>query len=118
MAITPKRLGEIQAVNNGAAGTVYAVPASTTAYVRSVTLHNVDTSTRSVQVWNVLDAAGAVGVAADTNQFINVDILAGDTVLVEFEAPGIIMEDENDSIQAQADAANKVTIQVSGFEEV
>ena len=101
----------------GTVGAVYTNAASTTAYIRSITLHNANTTTEAVILWNVPDNGGAGGTAADTNQFFSQSLLADETVIIEWPAPGLQLEDTNDTIQADTTTASKVTIQIMGAKE-
>ena len=116
MALALARLTEITTVASSA-GSVFANPASTTTYVRLIVLHNTNSTAETVAVWNVPDNAGSAGTAADANRVLYLSLAAADTVLFEFPGPGLVLEDENDTIQAATTTASKVTIQIHGAQE-
>jgi len=116
MAFAYARVLEITTLP-AAAASVYANPAATTTYIRGIILHNGNTVTEAVKLYNVPDNAGAVGTAAVTNEMYSEGMIAGATTILEFSAPGIMLTDENDSIQGVTTNANKVTIQLLGATE-
>ena len=116
MALTHMRLTEITTIA-ATAGAVYTNPASTTAYVTLIVLHNTNTTAEDVELWNVPDSTGSVGTAADTNKFWADSLAANETVFVEVPKIGLVLEDTNDTIQAMTDTASKVTIQIFGSQE-
>ena len=113
MAISYDRLTEITTVASSA-GSVYANPASTTTYVTLIVLHNTNTTAESVELWNVPDNAASLGTAADANKFWADDLAANETVFLEIPKVGLVLEDQNDSIQAATDTASKVTVMIFG----
>lgn len=116
MALADKRLKEIAFLPAAAAAQVTNASGVKTR-VQLIVLHNTDSSARVVTVYNVPDSGGSVGTAAAANQMIYVSINPGETVIFDFGKPGLVLIDQNDTIQALADVANKVTIQVYGFDE-
>ena len=112
-ATTNKRLTEITQVA-AAAGAVFTNPGSTTTKINSVIIHNTNTTTENVEIWNVPDSGGAVGTAADANKFYKIAVSANETVILDFTKYGIVLTDTNDTIQAATDTASKVTIQIFG----
>ena len=116
MVFAYKRVLEITTLP-AAVASVYANPAATTTYIRGIILHNGNTATEAVKLYNVPDNAGAVGTAAVTNEIYSESMIAGATTVLEFEIPGIMLTDENDSIQGVTTNANKVTIQLLGATE-
>ncbi|MDY6827232.1 MAG: hypothetical protein SVV67_08715 [Bacillota bacterium] len=116
MAFAYSILTEITTIA-AATAAVYTNPAGTKAYIRTIILYNGNTTTETVMLWNVPDNTGAVGTAGATNKFYEQEIAPNQTVFIEFAAPGLILEDENDTIQADADTASKVTIQIMGATE-
>ena len=116
MAFAYARVLEITTLP-AAAASVYANPAATTTYIRGIILHNGNTVTEAVKLYNVPDDAGAVGTAAVTNEMYSESMVAGTTTILEFSAPGIMLTDTNDSIQGVSTNAGKVTIQLLGATE-
>jgi hypothetical protein len=116
MAFAYSRLTEITQVADSA-GAVLTNASGTTTYIRVIVIHNTNSTIENVVLYNVPDNAGAVGTAAAANQFYKEAVDPNETILFEIEAPGIILEDENDTIQAVTDTASKVTIQMYGATE-
>lgn len=99
------------------AGAVYTNPASKTSYVRSIVLHNANTTAETVKLYLVPDSTGAVGTAGVTNKIFEEEMAAGATTIIEFPAPGLMLTDENDTIQGVTTTASKVTITATGGAE-
>ena len=116
MAFAYARLAEITTISDSAAS-VYANPSSTTSYVRLIVLHNTNTTAETVILYNVPDNAAAVGTAADANTFYEKALSPNETITIELTTPGIVMTDENDTIQAVTDTASVVTVQIYGGTE-
>lgn len=117
MAFVYSQLTPITTIANSTPAVVYTNPASTTSYVRTIVIHNTNTSAETVTLYNVPDNAGAAGTAAATNQFYKQEIAADSTVILEFAVPGIMLTDTNDTLQASTTTASKVTIQITGGTE-
>lgn len=114
MAVTFSRLTEVQVLQTSATVS-YANPATTTTYIRLILIHNVHTTNnQTVQIWTVPDNAGAVGTASNSNRAYAVVLTPGETRAIEFKGPGLMLIDENDTIQASASEANAVTFQMYG----
>ena len=116
MAFTYSQLTPITTIPSSA-GAVYTNPSAKTTYVRTIVIHNTNTSAETVTLYNVPDDTGAVGTAGVTNQFYKQELAADSTVLLEFAVPGIMLVDTNDTIQSSTTTANKVTIQITGGTE-
>lgn len=112
MALTHGKLTDIQYVA-ATAGSIYANPASSKSYIRSIILHNTNTTPETVELYNVPDSTAALGTAGTANQFFKKDVSANETLFVDLEYP-IVLTDTNDSIQAVTTTASKVTVQVLG----
>lgn len=101
-----------------AAAAIFTNPAAQTSYVNLIILHNGNTSAETVELYRVPDNAGAVGTAGVTNRFFKESLDADATRIIDLGSkPGMILKDENDTIQAVTDTASKVTIQISGGKE-
>jgi len=116
-----KRIIEMQALPL-VTTTIFANPAATTTYIKLLILCNLDPSSNYVRVWNVPDAAGAVGVVSDGTQIFGDSVLgmaAEETVIMEFLDGGLMLEDLNDTIQAISVAPTtwSPTIQAFGAQE-
>lgn len=117
MAIVRGKLADIQTIPS-TTGVVYANSAGEDTFIGGVTLHNTNTLTETVQIFNVPDSGGSVGTAALANRFIRVDMAPGATISYQFPGDGLPLTDTNDSIQASSTTAGKVTIQFSGPKQV
>lgn len=98
-------------------GAVLTNAASTTTYIRGIVLHNGNTTAETVILYNVPDSTGSEGTAATTNEMYYEVMPARATTTLEFPAPGIMLTDENDTIQGTTTTASKVTIQITGATE-
>ena len=116
MAFDYSRLTEITTIATTAAS-VYTNPSSTVSYARQIIIHNGNTTAEEVILYNVPDNAAAVGTAGELNVFYKESMIAGATTILDFGAPGIILVDTNDTIQAVTDTVSKVTIQIMGGKE-
>jgi hypothetical protein len=106
------RLANIQYVASSA-GSIYSNPASTKTYIKSFILFNGNTTAETVKLYNVPDSTGSVGTAGAANQFAELVLGAGETLMFDLPYP-ITIIDENDSIQAVTTTASKVTVQILG----
>ena len=117
MAFVYSQLTPITTIASSTPAAVYTNPASTTTYVRTIVIHNTNTTSETVTLYNVPDNAGAVGTSGATNQFYKQSVEANSTVILEFAVPGIMLTDANDTLQASTTTASKVTIQITGGTE-
>lgn len=113
MAFDYARLAQITTIPS-TVGSVYANPSSKKSYIRLIQLFNSNTSEETVKLYNVPDSTGSVGTAAANNQFYEVAVKPKETVLIEYNAPGLILTDTNDTIQAVTTTASTVTIEIIG----
>ena len=88
-----------------------------TAYVRSITLHNTNTTVESVDIHLVPNSGGALGTAAVTNKIFAAEMAADATIILEFPAPGLMLTALNDSIQGVTTTVSKVTVAITGGTE-
>lgn len=116
MAFAYGKLKEIGYIADSAAAIVTNTVGLKT-YVRVIILHNTHTSGLATTLYNVPDSGGAVGSAGAGNQFYKETIGADATVIIELPAPGIVLSDTNDTIQAVCGTTNKVTVQAFGGTE-
>ena len=117
MALTYAKLADIQTIPS-TTGVIYANGASEETFIGSIILHNTNTTTEKVQVFNVPDNAGSTGTATLAHRFICVDLAADATISYPCPGNGLPLTDTNDSIQASSTTAGKVTIQLSGTKQV
>ena len=94
-------------------GSIYANPASTKSYIKSILLYNGNTTTETVTVHMVPDSGGALGTAGVSNRILRRALIADETIEFAPEYP-IVLTDENDSIMAVTTTASKVVVVVSG----
>ncbi len=94
------------------AGTLYTHSTGTYAhtYIRSIIIHNANTTAELVKLYYL--ASG--GTAGATNEFYSETLNPGDTRIIEFTPPGLMMTDNGDFIQGVTTTASKVTIQFMG----
>lgn len=116
MAFNYSRLADVTTLSDSAAA-VYTNPSSTTSYVRVIMLHNTNSSTESVKIYQVPDVANAVGTASNANKIYEEVLNPNDTRIIEIEAPGLMLTDENDTIQGESSTASKVVITITGGTE-
>ena len=118
MALARTRLADIQYIA-AAAASIYSNPASTKSYLKGLILFNGNTATELVKLYNVPDAAAALGTAGAANQIAEFNIPAKETVFFPLNVDGqpVVLLDQNDSIQATTTTASKVTVQVLGDKE-
>jgi len=76
MAETYKQLTAANAQLGSSSTLLYTVPASTKAHLKTITLHNTNTSTEAVEL--NLVASGLSAAAA--NKFLNIDLEASETI--------------------------------------
>lgn len=115
MALQRGKLADIQYVSNSAAS-LYANPSSTKTYIRGIILFNGNTTVETVVLYNVPDAAAALGTAGVSNKFMSVSLVGDETLMIAFPYP-IVLTDTNDSIQGSTTTASKVTCQLLGDKE-
>lgn len=112
MALARAKLADPQYVP-AAAGSLYANPSSSKTLVVGLTLFNGNTTVETVKVYVVPDSAAALGTADASNQVLELEIEAKDTVFAAFPF-GVMLVDENDSVQAATNTASKVVALVHG----
>jgi hypothetical protein len=90
-------------------GAVYTVPASTTVYIKTMIVHNTNTSAETVTIHVVPNSGGSVGTAAAANRIYNFALSGGESLTIELSFP-ITLTAQNDTIQAATTTASKVNI--------
>ncbi len=116
MAFAYKQLTEMTTIGSSASA-LYTNPSSTITYAKNLIIHNTSAADVNVRLYMVPDNGGAVGTAANGNQFFEKDLVENETITIEFPPPGIVMEDANDTIQAVAGTAGVITIMIAGATE-
>jgi hypothetical protein len=97
-------------------GSVFTNPDAKTSYIRLIQLYNGSGSMASITLHEVPNNASAIGVADDENIFFNSVLQPSETMLIEYATPGMMLEAENDSIQAVSNH-QFCTISISGGQE-
>ena len=87
--------------------------------IRLVNIFNSSTAgTETVKMYLVPQTTGgAAGTAAATNQIYEEAIPSKETRIIAYDVPGLMMENENDTLQAETDTASKVTFTATGGQE-
>jgi len=117
MAFTYSRLTEITTIAASSAAALYTVASSVVPYIRLIVLHNGNSTAETVKLYNVPNGSGAAGSAAVANLFYQEALPAHETRFLEFSPPGMVLEDNYDTIQGITSTAAKVTFQMYGGKE-
>jgi len=120
MALNRGNLGFSTQIGAGVTAAVYTVGSAQTAYIKSVLLHNLDTSgTQNVVVHVVQNSGGSVGASGSTTQVARIGISTNDTFFFEPAYP-ITLSATGDSLQVYNEgfAANSINVLVLGDKEV
>lgn len=113
MALQYGKLQDITTLPSSA-GAVYTNPASTKTYIRQIIIHNANTATEAVSLWNVPDSAGSLGSSGLTNKIYKQNLVADETVFIDFVGPGLTLDQTNEAIFGLATTSSKVTITFIG----
>lgn len=107
MAFAEKKLGQSQ-IANGSRTTLYTVPASTTAIVKTIIMTNTTASDATISVWHVPNG----GSYGDSNALVDtLTIPANDFTQI---STYVVMDTAGDTLQAEAGTASAITISVYG----
>ena len=120
MALNRGNLGFTTQIGAGVTAAVYTVGSAQTAYIKSVLLHNLDTSgTQNVVVHVVQNSGGSVGASGSTTQVARIGISTNDTFFFEPAYP-ITLSATGDSLQIYNEgfATNSINVLVLGDKEV
>lgn len=98
---------------------LYTNPNSATkTYINSFIIHNSNTTTENVSLYNVPNSGSNTGIAGDnTNRFFYTQLASNDTASIEIPKPGIVLTNMNETIQGKTTTANKVVIMAYGATE-
>ena len=98
------------------ATSIFTVAAGKRCRIKELEFHNIDTSAVQIRIWLAPNDSGSVRTVADDDRYqrIKVNIPAGETLYFEL---GWSMEDENDTIQAKAATASKISSSIHYIEE-
>jgi len=120
MALNRGNLGFTTQIGAGVTAAVYTVGSAQTAYIKSVLLHNLDTSTtQNVQVHIVQNSGGSPGTASSTTQIARIGISTNDSFFFEPAYP-ITLTANGDTLQVYNEgfATNSINVLVLGDKEV
>ncbi len=116
MALQKAKLASIQYVGSSA-GSIYSNPASTKSLVRGFVLHNTNTTTEVVSLHYIDNNAGAVGTASAANRIYMVTVQPDETIMIEIPF-ALVLVATNDAIVASTTTASKVTVVVTGDQDL
>jgi len=109
--ITEKKLGQGQ-IASGSRTTLYTVPASTDAIVKTIIITNTTATAATISIWHVPNG----GSYGDTNAIVKtLNIPANDFTQINTY---LIMDTTGDTLQAEAGTASAITMSVYGAELV
>ena len=114
MARTLKFLGQGQIA--ASAGSILTNGSNKTE-VKSINIHNTNTSTETVKLYRVPNSGGSLGTAGADDIFYQADLAADESAQLEWAGGGMILESVNDSIQAATTTGSKVNYFINGMEE-
>lgn len=98
---------------------VFTNPVNTTTFYLGFTLHNTNTTSEVVELYNVPNNSGSVGVATTVpHRFLNVSVPSNDTYVYSAPGDGYVHDGLNDTIQARTTTANRVCITPHGVKDV
>jgi len=118
MALAKVGLGTVTRVAAATTSTLLTVGSSKTCYIRSVVVHNIDsTVTSTVKIHIVPASGGSVGSANSINQLAQLSIQPVDTYFFELAYP-ITLATNNDTIQVHnGSSANAINVLILGDKE-
>lgn len=125
MALNRGNLGFTTQIGAGSTVAVYTVGINTvgsaqTAYIKSVLLYNLSSSsTQNVQIHVVGNSGGSVGTASSVTRIARVGLTADDTFFFEPAYP-ITLTSNNDTLQVfnEGTTSNSINVLVLGDREV
>lgn len=117
MAILRVRLADIQALP-ATTGVLFANPAATATFVCGIVLHNTNTTDEDVELYLVPDNSGAVGATLSWHRFLAITLEPGQTYVWRAPGDGLPLANTNDTIKGNATTASKVSIILSGPQQV
>ena len=120
MAFDYSRLTEMTQIGTAdTTTTMYANPSSTTSYVRQVWFHlstygALNFSSSTIKMYVVPDDSTSVRSAFVTHAFFERSLATNDTYVLECGVPGIILVDQNDTLQMTHTSKTTVSYMVMG----
>ena len=116
MALARTDLTAVTQIGMASTVAVVTVGGGQTCYVKSIMLHNLDTSgTQNANIYVVPNSGGSAGSATTMNQIFNGIVYAQETVMFEPAYP-LVLTATGDSIQVGAGASD-VNFLVTGDKE-
>ena len=120
MALNRGNLGFTTQIGAGVTAAVYTVGSAQTAYIKSVLLHNLDTSgIQNVKLHVVQNSGGSIGTASSRTQVARIGINTNDSFFFEPAYP-ITLSATGDSLQVYNEGfvSNSINVLVLGDKEV
>jgi hypothetical protein len=98
--------------------TVYTNPAETKTSVKTIIVHNKGGAPTDLEIYKAPNTEGVVTVATLAHRWKKITALAADgDAVIELRGPGLILNEENDTIQIIASIASNLTYQMYGILE-
>lgn len=117
MTITRDRLFASTSVPS-TTGAVFTCPASTKIFYSGFELHNTNTTSEVVELYDVPNSGGSVGTAAAVpHRFLKVTLAPDETYFYEAPSDGRVHNATNDTIQGKTTTASKVNITPFGTKD-
>jgi hypothetical protein len=120
MALNRGNLGFTTQIGAGVTAAVYTVGSAQTTYIKSILLHNLDTTTyQNIQIHVVENSGGSAGTASSTTRVARIGISTDDTFFFEPAYP-ITLTATGDTLQVYNEgfpASNSVNVLVLGDKE-
>ena len=99
MALARTDLTAVTQIGMASTQAIVTVSAGQTCYVKSIIIHNCSsTAINNANIYVVPNSGGSAGTANTTNQIFNVDVYAGETVLIEPSYP-VVIDSTGDTVQ-------------------
>jgi len=118
MALQKVGLGTVTRVALGTTAPVLTVGSAKTCYIRSIIIHNIDTTNSStVKIHIVPVSGGSPGTASSINQLAQLSIQPTDTYFFELAYP-ITLSSDNDTIRVyNSSTTDAVNVLILGDKE-
>lgn len=98
---------------------LFTCPSSTKIFYSGFTLHNTNSTSETVSLFNVPNSNGSVGVATTVpHRFLRVSLSANETLVYEFPSDGMVHNATNDTIQGSSTTSGRVNIIPHGTKDV
>ena len=120
MALNRGNLGFTTQIGAGVTAVVYMVGSAQTAYIKSVLIHNLNTTTvQNVQIHVVQNSGGSAGTASSTTRLARIGINTNDSFFFEPAYP-ITLPSNGDTLQVYNEGyvSDSINVLVLGDKEV